>query len=868
MRKSTLKSRLLCTGFTTGALVAALLVAPQAASAGLTTPVTSVTPSSGTATGTVTAVLSTFMAGVTGTTGAMFVSAATCPTNYTTVSASATAVDATATKVDANTATVPVPNSLTPNYGSAKPYILCIYNGTGSGTSTLLGDGYYNVTPLTVAPSSGPATGTLTVSLTGFLSGVTTALGGAVTTTTPCPVNWASLTAGVAGANVTPVKVNDDKATVVLPTGPALNSGLARQYSVCVYNGATTAATLLGEGVYTVAPVATLTPATGPSGGGNLLTVTAPTGTVLPSSTMSGYVAISSCPAVLPSSTNSAYQATVVRNSTGSAATFTVPAGAAGSGSTATPYVACLYGGTTAGTSALVATSGSNVYNVTLPKIDLSSSTGGPNSGSFFASSTTSFLTTAPTPGGIFTAGDRCPATYAVGTVAGVVYTAASIRRLANNRAGVTVPSSGVDIVNSQPTPYQVCIYSDATANGKLIGNPVYTVTSVPTVSRVFPAAGPSQGGATVTVYGSNLPTAAGSITATIGGTPLTVTPVTDTYFTAVTPLHAVADDVPLIMTTSIGTFTLPAAYDFANSITVTPNTAANTTPTVDVDVTGVGFLSLPFAAVNAAVNPNTSNAHVYLVNGVYDPASAAGNGTGNKGNGPVAECGNVQVVTDTELFCTLQLNQRRNAAGTFAMPSLRTPTADLHTTAGSPIVTSATAAFTQDDVGAPIKGTLSAHETDNIPANTTIVSVTSPTTAVMSANALLTDTTLAFTVGGVVRADLTGVTVTGGSTTIAKTSGFTSADIGRVVTAASTASIAAGTTIVAVAADGNSATLSKPATIDGPSTVSFYAPSPVPNGVYNLTVVSNGALDAASTVTNYSQSIVSSGSMFSVAPF
>ena len=866
MRKSTLKSRLLSAGFTTGALVAALLVSPQPASAALTATAV-ISPPSGPAAGTITATKAGFMTGLT-TTGANFTTSDTCTSTFTSTPSGNNVAAAVATRVTDNTATVPVPTILTPPVGTTKQYTLCIYSNNTNGVGTLIGDAYYTV-GLAVTPSSGPATGSLTVALPGFLAGVATATTGAlITTTTPCPTTYGAVTASATQNVATATKVSDDKATIPLPAGLTLNSGLARQFSVCVFANATTGG-LVGEGTYTIAPVTTLSPATGASGGGGTLTVTAPTGTVLPS-TLTGYVAISSCPVLLPSTTSSAYQATVTRNAAGSAATFTAPAGVAGAGSTATPYVACLYGGTTAGTSALVSTSSVNTYSVTLPKVDLSSSTGGPNTGSFFASSTTNFLTTAPNPGGIFTAGERCPATYSTATVNGVVNTAASVRRLANNRAGVTVPTSGVGIVNSLPTPYQVCIYSDATATGKLLGNPTYTVAAVPTVTSVFPDAGPSQGGATITIYGSNLPTAANSITATLGGSPLNVTPVTDTYFTAVTPLHAVDNDVSLIVTTSVGTSTLPAAYDFANSITVTPNTASNVNPTVDLDVTGVGFLSLAFAAFAATVpvSTTTTSAHVYLVNGVYDPASVTGDGAAPKGNGPVAECSNVQVVTDNELFCTLQLNQRRNAAGTFVLPAARTAVADVTTTAGSPIITSPTAAFTSADVGVAIKGTAN----DNtVPAGTTIVSVTSPTTAVLSANALLTAAgNASVDIGGVARAVLSGVTTTNGSTTITKASSFTSADIGRVVTTGSNTPVALGTTIVAVAADGGSATLSKPAIADGAANVavSFFAPSPVPNGAYNVTIVSNGAIDAARNVPTYSQSIVSSGSMFSVAPF
>lgn len=66
---------------------------------------------------------------------------------------------------------------------------------------------------------------------------------------------------------------------------------------------------------------------------------------------------------------------------------------------------------------------------------------------------------------------------------------------------------------------------------------------------------------------------------------------------------------------------------------------------------------------------------------------------------------------------------------------------ADGVTTSGSPNFTSATALFAASDVGAPIAAT-------GIPANTTILSVTSATAVVMSANASATGATLSTTIG------------------------------------------------------------------------------------------------------------------------
>ena len=85
-------------------------------------------------------------------------------------------------------------------------------------------------------------------------------------------------------------------------------------------------------------------------------------------------------------------------------------------------------------------------------------------------------------------------------------------------------------------------------------------------------------------------------------------------------------------------------------------------------------------------------------------------------------------------------------------------------TTNGSATITSATAAFSQDDVGKPISGT-------GIPAATTILSVQSATSATLSANATATGTGVTFTFGltltavsypsGIMPMAFTGATVT-----------------------------------------------------------------------------------------------------------
>jgi hypothetical protein len=98
---------------------------------------------------------------------------------------------------------------------------------------------------------------------------------------------------------------------------------------------------------------------------------------------------------------------------------------------------------------------------------------------------------------------------------------------------------------------------------------------------------------------------------------------------------------------------------------------------------------------------------------------------------------------------------------------------------------------------------------------------------------------------------------------------GWTQADIGRQIISA-TAAFPANTTILTVGADGTTATVSDAATMTTPGAAADIAvtPSvPVPNGTYTITVVNNGAGDAE-VVTGYQQSIISSGSTFTVSDY
>jgi hypothetical protein len=162
-------------------------------------------------------------------------------------------------------------------------------------------------------------------------------------------------------------------------------------------------------------------------------------------------------------------------------------------------------------------------------------------------------------------------------------------------------------------------------------------------------------------------------------------------------------------------------------------------------------------------------------------------------------------------------------------------------------------ATLTPADIGLTVTGI-------GLPDATTIVQVIDATHAVLSAKATAAVSSVDLAAPRVV----SGVSVTQGSATVTKAGAFTAADTGRTITGTG---IAPGTTIKSVAADTNSVTLTAPATANGTS-VTIGNPA-VPSGAYTITVVSNGANGASPTNDpNYSQSVISSGSTFTVADY
>ncbi|OLE29391.1 MAG: hypothetical protein AUG44_04375 [Actinobacteria bacterium 13_1_20CM_3_71_11] len=469
-----------------------------------------------------------------------------------------------------------------------------------------------------------------------------------------------------------------------------------------------------------------------------------------------------------------------------------------------------------------------------------------------------------------------CAANYLTPSAANGAVDAGFPMVIAANRIGINLPSFGTAAAG---TKYNVCVYTTNNTSGGLVAQTastgLFSIGLKTSLFNVWPPAGPAQGGTTITVSGANFPLppatapATPLLTATLGGLPLTVTLMTSGTFQAVTPPHAPSPTpVPLIVTTAGGTTILAKAFTYSNGITVSPNFASNSRfGGTAIDVQGVGFSAFTF---QMGGTPDDKNAHVYLVSGQYDPAVDGG----AKKNGELLECGSVMIVSDTELVCWMYLQASLAESGQSALPT-RTFSADTH---GDKSLTGITPALSPSDVGERISGT-------GIAPGTTIASV-----AANGQSAMLSTTQVG-------SATVTGIAVgigTTSATIVAPTPPSPGAppgpppnalsginppliapspndqgrnDMGKVVTGPG---IPPGAVITNISADGTTANLSTQVTTSSSpaTTISLSDPVPVPIGTYTVTVVSNGTMNAFPTDASYTQSVVSSGSTFTVSDY
>ncbi|WP_127504271.1 beta strand repeat-containing protein [Actinoplanes solisilvae] len=685
-----------------------------------------------------------------------------------------------------------------------------------------------------------------------------------LTTGTTCVTPIPATSTSVIAATVTLSSSTAKSVTFTVPSSLATGTnGQVKRYIACLYEPTGSNARVGSATGYAipVGAVPTANPAIGPTGGGNVVAVSTGTGGNVftgISNIQALFTTENMCPATY--GTPTASMVATAQKQSDSSVNVTVPTGVVTPAAASVQFSLCLYNGATTSSALLTAVA----YTAT--QIQLSNTTGSWAGGNGLnVTAPNAILAGIDSPGALFTTATSCPGTYSTTVTLGssVPVTGNSApRRVSDNRLALTVPQLYTNVgawnsaVGSNTSlPWQLCIYNgeDNGVSTTIAASP-YTATVLHTATAVTPRAGTALGGSRVTVSGTSFPLTAAEITATLGGSPLTnITPLTRTAFSATTPSHIPANNVALVVTTSAGSVTLQNAYNFTSALSVRPNTAPNTR-VIDVVVNGLGFQS---ATWNSG---DLTNAHIYLVNGLYSSSLAGG----NRANPPIAECSNVLVLSDSELICRLDLRARLNAAGTAVM-SVTPVGGTLDTVAGSRVVTNfAGGTFSALDIGKTVTDPAAS---PSIPSSTTITGIISATSALLSNAASGTGVTtpIVLSAGGPVKT-VTATTATGALSGIDPV--LVAADDTRIVFGAR---INATTGSVLSAQAGATANIAPDALTNGTTTLSVFpatANLPVPEGAYNLTYVSNGTVNAVSTDATYIQSGISSSSTFTVAPF
>jgi hypothetical protein len=189
------------------------------------------------------------------------------------------------------------------------------------------------------------------------------------------------------------------------------------------------------------------------------------------------------------------------------------------------------------------------------------------------------------TPGGTGTGTglytyQAAPTVTAISPTSGPIAGGTSVTITGTNFTGATsvtiggAPATGVAVVSATSitatTPTHAAGTVDVavtTPGGIGTGPGLYTYIAAPTVTAISPTRGPTAGGTSVTITGTNL---TGITSVTIGGVAATgVTVVSATSITATTAAHA-AGTIDVVVTTNGGTGTGTALYTYASAPTVT----------------------------------------------------------------------------------------------------------------------------------------------------------------------------------------------------------------------------------------------------------------------------------------------------------
>ncbi len=584
------------------------------ATAPVTTPsVTGISPSSGpTAGGTSVTITGT---GFTGTTG------------VTVGGAAATGI----TVVNDTTITATTPA------GTVGAKDVVVTNSAGSGT----GSGLYTYvaapTVTGISPSSGPAAGSTSVTITG------TNLTGATSVT-------------IGGASATGVTVVNS--TTITATTPAGTAG-ARDVAVTTPGGTGTGAGLF---TYIAAPTVTgISPSSGPISGGTSVTITGTNLTDASSVTIGG--ASATGVTVVNSTT---ITATTPAGTVGARDVAVTTPGGTGTGAGLFTYVAAPTvtgispgsGPSTGGTSVTI--TGTNLTDASSVTIGGASATGVTVVNSTTITATTPAGTAGArdvavtTPGGTGTGAGlftyvAAPTVTGVSPSYGTTLGGTSVTITGTNLTGATsvtiggASATGVTVVNSTTitatTPAGTAGAKDVavtTTGGTGTGSSLFTYIAAPTVTGISPSSGPTAGGTSVAIIGTSF---TGATSVTIGGVAATgVTVVNNTTITATTPAGTVgAKDV--VVTNAVGSGTGIGLFTYVAAPTVTgispgsgPSTGGTSVTITGTNLTGATSVTIGGASATGVtiVNSTTITATTPAgTAGARDVAVTTAGGTG-----------------------------------------------------------------------------------------------------------------------------------------------------------------------------------------------------------------------------------------------
>jgi len=477
-------------------------------------------------------------------------------------------VGGTAATLGTNTSTSIV---ITTPTGTAGARDVVLTTAGGSVTST--GGFTYILSPSisTISPNAGPSAGGTSVTISGTnLSGVTSVtIGGAATT------------------------LGTNTSTSIVVTTPAGTAG-ARDVVVTTSGGSVTA---VGGFTYAGPPtIGTISPSSGPTGGGTSVTIT---GSNLANITN---VTIGGAAASLGANTSTSIVVTTPSGAVGARDVVVSTAGGSVTSTGGFTYVAAPTissispsSGLAAGGTSVTIT-GTNLSGVTSVTVGGAAATLGINTA-------TSIVITTPagTAGArdvvVTTAGGPVTSTAgftyisaatvtAISPAVGPISGGTSVTITGTNFTGATAvtiggaAATGVSIVNATTITATTSAHAAGnvdvvvtTPGGTATGSGLYSYVSGPVVTSISPASGPSAGGTSVTITGSNL---AGATAVSFGGAAATAVSVTSaTTITATTPAHA-AGAVDVTVTTPGGSSTGAGLFSYIVAATTTTLTSSH----------------------------------------------------------------------------------------------------------------------------------------------------------------------------------------------------------------------------------------------------------------------------------------------------